>query len=103
MLFLSTVVTYDKRCHGLSDIGNPPYSMEDHIGDLEGLLDHLEFSSVIVCGLSVGGLIAKGLYMKRPDLVQAMVLSDTAPKIGTAAMWNKRIAVTAETGIASSN
>src|SRR3546814_6540552 len=37
-----TVVTYDKRGHGLSDIGNPPYSMEDHIGDLEGLLDHLE-------------------------------------------------------------
>jgi len=96
-----TVVTYDKRGHGLSDIGNPPYSMEDHIADLEGLLDHLEFSGVVLCGLSVGGLIAQGLYAKRPDLVKAMVLSDTAHKIGTAEMWNKRIAVIEENGIAS--
>src|SRR6185312_9677821 len=35
------IVTYDKRGHGLSDVGAAPYAMEDHVGDLEGLLDHL--------------------------------------------------------------
>lgn len=96
-----TVVTYDKRGHGLSDLGNPPYRIEDHVGDLVGLLDHLEFSNAILCGLSVGGLIAQGLYAQRPDLVRALVLADTAHKIGTAEMWNKRITAIEADGIAS--
>lgn len=94
-----TVITYDKRGHGLSDLGEPPYQIEDHVADLVGLLDHLEFSKVILCGLSVGGLIAQGLYAQRPDLVKAMVLSNTAHKIGTADMWNTRIAAIEENGI----
>lgn len=94
-----TVVTYDKRGHGLSDLGDPPYQIEDHVADLVGLLDHLEFANVILCGLSVGGLIAQGLYAQRPDLVKAMVLADTAHKIGTADMWNARIAAIEENGL----
>lgn len=96
-----TILTYDKRGHGLSDVGTAPYSVDDHVSDLIGLLDHLEFSRVIVCGLSVGGMIAQGLYARRPDLVQALILSDTAHKIGTAEMWNKRIAAVEADGIAS--
>lgn len=42
-------------------------------------------------GLSIGGLIAQGLAAERPDLVKAMVLMDTAAKIGTDEMWNARI------------
>jgi 3-oxoadipate enol-lactonase len=96
-----TVLTYDKRGHGLSDLGNPPYSVADHVADLVGLLDHLELSSVILCGLSVGGLIAQGLYQDRPDLVSALVLSNTAHQIGTAEMWGARIAAVEQNGIAS--
>ena len=33
------IVAYDKRGHGLSDIGDAPYSMEDHVSDLEALLE----------------------------------------------------------------
>jgi 3-oxoadipate enol-lactonase len=93
------IVTYDKRGHGLSDVGVSPYSMEDHVGDLEGLLDHLNVSNAIICGLSVGGLVAQGLYAKRPDLVRALILCDTAHKIGTADMWNTRIATIEAQGI----
>jgi 3-oxoadipate enol-lactonase len=96
-----TLLTYDKRGHGLSDLGNPPYSVADHVTDLIGLLDHLGLSSVIICGLSVGGLIAQGLYEKRPDLVSALVLSNTAHKIGTADMWASRIAAVEQNGIGS--
>ena len=96
-----TVVTYDKRGHGLSDLGNPPYRIEDHVADLAGLLDHLEFSDAIICGLSVGGLVAQGLYAQRPDLVRALVLADTAHKIGTVEMWDKRIAAIEDAGIAA--
>ncbi len=96
-----TVLTYDKRGHGLSDLGNPPYRIEDHVDDLAGLLDHLEFDQAIICGLSVGGLVAQGLYARRPDLVKALVLSNTAHKIGTTEMWNKRISAIEENGIAA--
>lgn len=87
-----TVITYDKRGHGLSDLGEPPYRIEDHAADLAGLIDHLGYTKVIICGLSVGGLIAQALYATRPDLVRALILSNTAHKIGTADLWNERIA-----------
>lgn len=93
------IVTYDKRGHGLSDIGETPYSMDDHVSDLEALLDHLQVKQAIVCGLSVGGMIAQGLYARRKDLVRALILCDTAPKIGNEASWNARIETVKEDGI----
>ncbi|EUB99007.1 3-oxoadipate enol-lactonase [Rhizobium sp. CF080] len=96
-----TILTYDKRGHGLSGLGSPPYSIADHAADLAGLLDHLQLSQVIVCGLSVGGLIAQGLYASRPDLVKALIFSNTAHKIGTAESWAARIAAVETNGIDS--
>ena len=95
-----SIVIYDKRGHGLSDIGEVPYSMDDHVSDLEALLDHLRVTDAIICGLSVGGLIAQGLYARRPDLVQALILCDTAHKIGSDEMWNSRIAAVEKGGMA---
>lgn len=93
------LLTYDKRGHGLSDVGQAPYSIEDHIDDLIGLLEHLKVSNAVICGLSVGGLIAQGLYARRPDLVKALIFCDTAHKIGTAEMWAARIAAIEEGGL----
>lgn len=93
------LLTYDKRGHGLSDVGQAPYSIEDHVDDLIGLLEHLKVSDAVVCGLSVGGLIAQGLYERRPDLVKALILCDTAHKIGTADMWAARIAAIEQSGL----
>lgn len=95
------IVTYDMRGHGLSDSGGPHSSMDDHVADLAGLLDMLDTRQTIVCGLSVGGLVAQGLYAARPDLVRALVLCDTAHKIGTDDLWNARIAALRDKGIAS--
>ncbi|MBP2561584.1 3-oxoadipate enol-lactonase [Neorhizobium galegae] len=96
-----TILTYDKRGHGLSGLGSPPYSIADHAADLAGLLDHLQLSQVIVCGLSVGGLIAQGLYATRPDLVKALIFSNTAHKIGTGESWAARITAVETNGIGS--
>lgn len=93
------LLTYDKRGHGLSDVGQAPYSIEDHVDDLIGLLEHLKVNNALICGLSVGGLIAQGLYARRPDLVKALILCDTAHKIGTAEMWAARIKAIEEGGL----
>jgi 3-oxoadipate enol-lactonase len=50
-------------------------------------------------GLSIGGMIAQGLAVKRLDLIRAMVLSNTAAKIGNPAMWKERIAAVNEGGV----
>ena len=95
------VIRYDKRGHGLSDAPPAPYAMADHVRDLELLLVHLQVSQAVLAGVSVGGLIVTGLAAARPDLARALVLCDTAHKIGTAEMWNARIAAVEEGGIAS--
>ncbi|KQW29544.1 3-oxoadipate enol-lactonase [Rhizobium sp. Root274] len=93
------LLTYDKRGHGLSDVGETPYSIDDHVDDLIGLLEHLDVRRAVICGLSVGGLIAQGLYARRPDLVRALILCDTAHKIGTSDMWASRINAINENGL----
>ena len=90
------IIRYDKRGHGLSDSPNGPYTMGALIGDVEALLDHLEIRDALFVGLSIGGMIAQGLAVKRLDQVRAMVVSNSAAKIGTKEMWQERIdAVTA--------
>lgn len=94
-----SMVMYDKRGHGLSDIGTTPYKLDDHVNDLAALLDHLGISEAVICGLSVGGLIAQGLNFLRPDLVRAMILCDTGAKIGNDDMWNERMQIVREQGM----
>lgn len=95
------LVLYDKRGHGLSEAPPAPYALTDHVGDLAALLEHLGIKSATVVGLSVGGMIAQGLAALRPDLVERLVLSDTAHKIGNDELWNARIGAVAKGGIAS--
>lgn len=93
------IVRYDKRGHGLSQSTPAPYRIADHVGDLIGLVDHLGLDKFVMCGLSVGGLIAQGLAAQQPDRLQALILCDTAAKIGTADMWAQRIAAIEENGV----
>lgn len=86
-----SLVTYDKRGHGLSDAPPSPYTLSDHVGDLAAILDALGTGPAVICGLSVGGLIAQGLAQARPDLVRALILCDTADRIGSNDIWNERI------------
>jgi len=49
--------------------------------------------------LSIGGQIAQGLAVKRLDLVKAMVLSNTAVKIGNRQIWEDRISTVKSSGM----
>jgi 3-oxoadipate enol-lactonase len=95
------LIRYDMRGHGLSSCPPAPYAMGALIRDAERLLDRLEVRDCVFVGLSIGGMVAQGLAVKRLDLVRAMVLSNTAARIGTPAMWQERIAAVATGGIAA--
>lgn len=86
------VIRYDTRGHGLSEAPAPPYSVEDLARDVVGLLDALHIKEAVVCGLSVGGVIAQQLAISHTDRVRALVLCDTGARIGTVASWEERMA-----------
>jgi 3-oxoadipate enol-lactonase len=95
------VILYDKRGHGLSDAPPSPYSVDDHADDLLALLDGLKVENAAIVGLSVGGIIAQRMAVRVPERVRALVLCDTAAKIGSPEMWAARIEAVEQDGIAS--
>lgn len=93
------MLRYDKRGHGLSEVPPGPYSMVDHVEDLTALLDHLGIGRTAIVGLSVGGIIAQGLAARHPERLAALVLCDTAHKVGTDESWNNRMNAIREKGL----
>jgi 3-oxoadipate enol-lactonase len=84
------IVTYDKRGHGLSESGPDKNDMADYARDLAALLDQVGVGRATIVGLSIGGLIAQELYRQSPERVAALVLCDTAAKIGTDEVWDQQ-------------
>jgi 3-oxoadipate enol-lactonase len=95
------ILRYDKRGHGLSSAPPAPYAMGALVRDAERVIEAAGLRDVVFVGLSIGGMIAQGLAAKRLDLVRAVVLSNTAPKIGTRAMWEDRIAIVGTEGLSA--
>jgi 3-oxoadipate enol-lactonase len=93
------VITYDKRGHGLSESGPDKCEIADYASDLMGLLDSVGVGRATIVGLSIGGVIAQEFYRQRPDRVAALVLCDTAAKIGTDESWDQRIAQAERGGV----
>jgi 3-oxoadipate enol-lactonase len=85
------IVMYDKRGHGLSESRPDKNDMTDYARDLAALLDGVAVGRAAIVGLSIGGLIAQELYRQSPERVGALVLCDTAAKIGTDDVWDQRI------------
>ncbi|MEO9337724.1 3-oxoadipate enol-lactonase [Mesorhizobium sp. SB112] len=95
------ILAYDKRGHGLSDAPEGPYSVADHAADLLALTKIVGFDRFALCGVSVGGMIAQYVAANQPGKVAALILCDTAVKIGNAETWNARIEAVRRDGIAS--
>ncbi|MCO5063510.1 MAG: 3-oxoadipate enol-lactonase [Rhizobiaceae bacterium] len=95
------MVRYDKRGHGLSDATAAPYDMSTLVSDAEAICTGLGLREVTFVGVSIGGMIGQGLAAKQPDLVKALVLMDTAAKIGTPEMWGLRIEAIHDRGISA--
>ncbi len=83
-------VRYDLRGHGQSDVPSGPYSMGTLISDAEAVCDTLALRDVVFVGLSVGGLVAQGLAVKRLDIVRGMTLIGSAAKHGQPEPWHAR-------------
>lgn len=95
------IISYDKRGHGLSDAPAGDYTLDQHVDDLAGLLDHLDIKRLALAGVSVGGMIGQRFALLYPERLTALILCDTAAKVGDAAMWNTRIEAVRDGGLSS--
>jgi len=95
------IITYDLRGHGASSVPDGPYSMGQMVADAEAICDHFSLRDVCFVGLSIGGMIAQGLAVKRLDLVRAMVLCSSAAKNGQPEPWHDRATTARVSGLAT--
>lgn len=95
------VILADIRGHGASDAPVPPYSMGTLVGDAEAVLDAADIRDAVVVGISLGGMIAQGLAVKRLDLVRGLVLSNTAARFGQPGPWQDRAALVQAKGMSA--
>ncbi len=93
-------IRFDKRGHGLSDRSGP-HGVADLAEDAAVLIEAVAGGPVVFAGLSVGGCIGQALAAARPELVRALVLSNTAACMGTAESWQARIDAIAMGGLES--
>jgi len=66
-----TVVRYDRRGYGSSDLPTEPYSDTD---DLAAIFEHFKIGSAIVMGMSAGGRLAIDFTLQHPHRVTHLVL-----------------------------
>lgn len=91
------LLRWDMRGHGLSE--GPAAPIEAHAADLAAIMDRAGIADAVVCGVSMGGMVAVALAAARPDLVGGLVLACTGARIGTAEMWDARIRAVREAGL----
>ncbi|MEJ6396010.1 3-oxoadipate enol-lactonase [Gymnodinialimonas sp. 2305UL16-5] len=91
------ILNYDKSGHGLSEPG--AVTIADYASDLASLMDALMLRDAMICGVSVGGMIAQALAASRSDLVAYLVVCNTSHRIGSSESWAERIAALDKTGL----
>jgi len=73
------VVAHDQRGLGRTAIPPGPYSMADYAADAAALLDHLDWQTCRVIGVSFGGMVAQEFAVTWPERVERLALVCTSP------------------------
>ena len=93
------VLRYDNRGHGASDVPEGPYGMARIGRDAQELIEGLQLSRVVFCGLSLGGMVGMWLGANAPHLVTRAVFANTSAYFGQPDIWNQRIALIEAEGL----
>jgi pimeloyl-ACP methyl ester carboxylesterase len=75
-----TVAVHDQRGLGKTGVGrtSAPYEMSDYAADAAALLDHLEWPSTRIFGISFGGMVAQEFAVTWPSRVERLALLCTS-------------------------
>lgn len=88
-----SVLRYDTRGHGGSEVLPGPATLDGLVDDLETLLDELGLERVHAVGLSLGGSTVLRLAAREPDRVDRVVALCTSAWFGPSLPWHERAAL----------
>jgi len=75
------VIAVDMRGHGESAWDpDARYMVEDYVRDMEGLVDQLKLSDIVIWGNSTGGRVAQVYAGLHPERVSHMISEDVGPE-----------------------
>jgi 3-oxoadipate enol-lactonase len=75
----TTVLAYDKRGLGQTEVPDTEWTMADFADDAAALLDVVGWDACYVVGTSFGGMVAQELAIRHPERVARLVLNCTSP------------------------
>jgi 3-oxoadipate enol-lactonase len=94
------LVRHDMRGHGGSSAGAGPCTVEELAADVIGLLEALDLPRADLCGLSLGGMVAATVAARAPERVRALVLCNTAARMGRPEVYAARAEAVRRGGMA---
>ena len=88
-----TVLRYDQRGHGGSEVVPGPMSIEDLADDAAALIQEQTEGEVHFVGLSLGGMVAQQLAVRHPELVNSIVVANSSSRYDETfrGMWRARV------------
>lgn len=95
------LIRYDTRGHGGSPVTPGPYSFADLGQDVLAILDALDVQQAAFCGVSMGGHTGLWLGIHAGERLQALMVCNSAARIGTLNAWQERAAMVRAGGLAS--
>jgi pimeloyl-ACP methyl ester carboxylesterase len=72
-------ISPDLRGYGHSKVRSP-FKMQDHLQDLEELLNRLNIKECLILGWSLGGILAMELALRNPTQIKGLILVATAAR-----------------------
>jgi 3-oxoadipate enol-lactonase len=98
-----TLLRYDHRGHGKSEVPAGPYTMEMLADDAAGLIAAQAAGPVHFVGLSMGGMTAQALAANHPQCVKSIIIANSSSWYDDAAqaLWQARMATVRARGVAA--
>jgi 3-oxoadipate enol-lactonase len=95
------LIRYDARGHGRSSVPAGEYTLEQLGRDALAVLDAAGVRSAAVGGISLGGLTALWLGVHAPERITALLVANTAARVGTVERWTERVTLVRTKGLAA--
>lgn len=98
-----TVLRYDHRGHGQSELVPGPYSVHALADDAAALIRRELGRPVHFVGLSMGGMTAQAMAARHPDLIQSIVVANATDHFDAPAraMWQVLMDMVHQQGVAA--
>lgn len=97
-----TVLRYDHRNHGDSEVVAGPFSLQALAEDAAALIEReAEGEPVHFVGLSMGGMTAQALAPKHPQLLKSVVIANSSAYYPDQTPWRTRVETVQAQGVAA--